>query len=130
MVNWHKYLESLCNTYAQWWRVYTITDVVGRKRVESEASPLLLDFGLMVQTVRDREEMCREEEVERLSVLEGLWTYASDHVLLVGRPGSGKSTALARLLLEEAQKANLTPQPPFPRREGGRKRIALAPLSS
>ncbi|HEY9892943.1 MAG TPA: NTPase (NACHT family), partial [Candidatus Sericytochromatia bacterium] len=66
MVNWHKYLESLCNTYAQWWRVYTITNVVGRKRVESEASPLLLDFGLMVQTVRDREEMCREEEVERL----------------------------------------------------------------
>jgi predicted NACHT family NTPase len=114
MVNWHKYLESLCNTYAQWWRVYTITDVVGRKRVESEASPLLLDFGLMVQTVRDREEMCREEEVERLSVLEGLRKYASDHVLLVGRPGSGKSTALARLLLEEAQKANLTPPAPLP----------------
>ena len=114
MVNWHKYLESLCNTYAQWWRVYTITNVVGRKRVESEASPLLLDFGLMVQTVRDREEMCREEEVERLSVLEGLRKYASDHVLLVGRPGSGKSTALARLLLEEAQKANLTPPAPLP----------------
>jgi hypothetical protein len=57
MVNWSRYLESLCNTYAQWWQVYTITDVVGQKRVESEPSPLLLDFGLMVQTVRDREEM-------------------------------------------------------------------------
>ena len=29
--------------------------------------------------------------------------YAPDHVLLIGRPGSGKSTALARLLLEEAE---------------------------
>jgi predicted NACHT family NTPase len=67
----------------------------------------------MVQTVeRDREERRKgEEKVERLTVLEGLRKYASEHVLLVGRPGSGKSTALVRLVLEEAQK-NLTPQPP------------------
>ena len=113
MVNWSRYLESLCNAYAQWWQVYTITDVVGQKGVESEPSLLLFDFGLMVQTVeRDREERRKgEEKVERLTVLEGLRKYASEHVLLVGRPGSGKSTALVRLVLEEAQK-NLTPQPP------------------
>ena len=106
MVNWSRYLKSLCNTYAQWWQVYTITDVVGQKRVEAQPSPLLFDFGLMVQTVeRDREERGKEEEkVERLSVLEGLRKYASEHVLLIGRPGSGKSTALARLLLEEAER--------------------------
>jgi HEAT repeat protein/3',5'-cyclic AMP phosphodiesterase CpdA len=106
MVNWSRYLKSLCNTYAQWWQVYTITDVVGQKRVEAQPSPLLFDFGLMVQTVeRDREERGKEEEkVERLSVLEGLRKYASEHVLLIGRPGSGKSTALVRLLLEEAER--------------------------
>ncbi len=107
MLNWRRYLESLCTTYAQWWQVYTITDVVGHHRVEAEPSPLLFDFGLMVQTVeRDREERGKaEEKIERLSVLEGLRKYASEHVLLVGRPGSGKSTALARLLLEEAERA-------------------------
>ena len=48
------------------------------------------------------------EKTERLPVLAELRKYALEqleHVLLVGRPGSGKSTALARLLLEEAEQA-------------------------
>jgi predicted NACHT family NTPase len=49
----------------------------------------------------------RSKKIERLPALEGLRKYAFDpqvcHVLLIGRPGSGKSTALARLLLEESQ---------------------------
>ena len=133
MVNWIPYLESLCKTYAQWWQVYTITDVVGHHRVESEPSPLLFDFGLMVQTVeQDRGKRGQQEQtVERLSVLDGLRKYACEHVLLVGRPGSGKSTALVRLL-EEA-KAALTPLPPSPKTgEGGEITAhfpSLAPLS-
>ncbi|MFM7600461.1 MAG: HEAT repeat domain-containing protein, partial [Pseudanabaena sp.] len=35
----------------------------------------------------------------------GICKYAGHHVLLVGSPGSGKSTALARLLLQEAENA-------------------------
>ncbi len=65
------------------------------------------------------------EKVEQLPVLEGLRKYQDNHVLLVGRPGSGKSTALQRLLWEEAQGIDLTPQPPFPAREGG-SRILLS----
>ncbi len=59
----------------------------------------------MVQTVkRDREERGEgHDKVERLTVLEGLRKYASEHVLLIGRPGSGKSTALAMQPLSEAQ---------------------------
>ncbi|MBE9008591.1 NTPase (NACHT family), partial [Fortiea sp. LEGE XX443] len=104
MTNWNDYLDSLCNHYAQWWNAYTLTDVVGQQRVEQRRSPLLLNF--MVETVQYGKEERSEtpEKVERLDVLAGLRKYAKEHVLLVGRPGSGKSTALARLLLEEAEK--------------------------
>ncbi|NEN89381.1 MAG: hypothetical protein F6K48_10940 [Okeania sp. SIO3H1] len=107
MINWRPYLESICRDYAKWWEVYTLTDVRGKKSLEQRQhiSPLL-DLGLMVQTVESEEKQRErpEEKIERLTVLEGLRKYAPNHVLLVGRPGSGKSTALARLLLEEATK--------------------------
>jgi hypothetical protein len=45
------------------------------------------------------------KQTEQLGVLEGLRKYAAEHVLLVGKPGSGKSTALQQMLQEEAQKA-------------------------
>ncbi|MEP0801961.1 HEAT repeat domain-containing protein [Funiculus sociatus] len=102
MIDWKPYLEALCNQYAQWWKVYTLTDVVGRQRVEAESPPLLEFVVEMVQPAKG-EPGEAQQKTERLGVLEGLRKYAADHVLLVGRPGSGKSTALARLLLEEAQ---------------------------
>ncbi|NES82519.1 MAG: NACHT domain-containing protein, partial [Moorea sp. SIO2B7] len=105
MINWDPYLASIHDTYAQWWQVYTLTDVQGRKPKQQQPTPRLFDFGLMVQTKSEqpqrdenREEDKNREETERLPVLEGLRKYATDHVLLVGRPGSGKSTALVRLL--------------------------------
>jgi HEAT repeat protein len=45
----------------------------------------------------------QEERQEQFAVLEGLRKYASKHVLLVGKPGSGKSTSLRRLLWEESR---------------------------
>ncbi len=67
-----------------------------------DTSPWLMD--LRVQTVQaSRNE--EEAKTEQYSVLEGLRKYAAVHVLLEGRPGSGKSTALERLLLEESEKA-------------------------
>jgi len=116
MLNWSRYLESLCNAYAQWWKFGTLKDVVEPESVESEPSTLPFEFGLMVQTVEpDAQQRSKEEQkVERLSVLEGLRKYASEHVLLVGRPGSGKSTALVRLLLEEAQQARQNPHSLIP----------------
>jgi HEAT repeat protein len=80
-----------------------------------QIAPAFFDFGLMVQTVdkekaesqkeKGEEEKEKKEKIERLPVLEGICKYAAEHVLLVGRPGSGKSTALARLLLQEAENA-------------------------
>jgi len=43
-----------------------------------------------------------------IDVLHGLRQYASEHVLIVGKPGSGKSTSLNRLLWEEANSALLS----------------------
>jgi predicted NACHT family NTPase len=107
MVDWNPYLESLCNAYRQWWTFGTLKDVVEPKRFE---------FDLMVQTVeRDTQQRGKEEKkTERLSVLEGLQKYASEHVLLVGRPGSGKSTALVRLLVATAQQALQNPHSQIP----------------
>ncbi|NET84968.1 MAG: hypothetical protein F6J94_24545 [Moorea sp. SIO1F2] len=108
MVNWDPYLASIRNSYAQWWQVYTLTDVEGRKPKQQQRTPMLFN-GLMVQTIKseqpqrdeNREEYENPEEIERLPVLDGLRKYAADHVLLVGRPGSGKSTTLVRLLGDE-----------------------------
>ncbi|MGH1397000.1 MAG: HEAT repeat domain-containing protein [Trichormus sp.] len=124
MIDWNDYLHSLCNDYAQWWNTYTLTDVVGQQRIEQKHSPPLLDF--MVQTMQSAKEQrsANQEKVERLEVLAGLRKYAAqEHVLLIGRPGSGKSTALARLLLEEAKKP--LPQP-LPDAERGASPPSLA----
>ncbi|OUL23644.1 HEAT repeat domain-containing protein, partial [Nostoc sp. 106C] len=98
--DFQQYLESVCNAYQHWWEKYTITDVEGRR----QNSPF---EGLMVATVSPKQDNRgdTQEKTERLPVQEGLRKYADNHVLLVGKPGSGKSTALARLLLEEAEKA-------------------------
>ena len=88
-----------------------MTDAEGRDRVKAE----VFDFGLMVQTIAPKSErmdgdrLDSKEPIERFTVLDGLRKYAGEHVLLVGRPGSGKSTALARLLLEEAEKDDRIP---------------------
>ncbi|NEQ68117.1 MAG: NACHT domain-containing protein [Symploca sp. SIO2D2] len=111
MPDWSNYLQSICtdSDYVRWWKVYTLTEVVGKEQQQQETTPLLFDFELMVQTVereeekRDRENKEEKERIERLGVLEGLRKYAEEHVLLVGKPGSGKSTALKRLLLEDAE---------------------------
>ncbi|MDJ0735777.1 MAG: HEAT repeat domain-containing protein [Nostocaceae cyanobacterium] len=109
VVNFKPYLESICKKYAQWWDVYTLTDVVGKKRDEQK-KPLPLLHNLMVETLKREKESWgeQEEKTEKLTVLEGLRKYALNHVLLIGRPGSGKSTALVRLLLESSQKERET----------------------
>ena len=73
-----------------------------------------------VQTAREEKpksegvEPEKSEKIDRLPVLEGIHKYAAGHVLLVGKPGSGKSTALERLLLQEAELAQADPQVAIP----------------
>ena len=101
MPEFQPYLDTIARHYDQWWRLYTLTDAEWKE--ERSAAPFF-DFGLMVQTIapKDSPELGDrpQPKIERLPVTEGLQKYAIDHVLLVGRPGSGKSTALARLMLD------------------------------
>jgi HEAT repeat protein len=108
VIDWNAYLESICKKYAQWWDSYTITDVVGKNHDKQVRKSLLFDLqaiALNPEPIKPERELLPEarEEREILNVLEGLRKYAAEHVLLIGRPGSGKSTALVRSLLEEAE---------------------------
>ncbi|MBD0387054.1 MAG: HEAT repeat domain-containing protein, partial [Nostoc sp. C3-bin3] len=107
-IDFHRYLESVSEdeTYRYWQDLYTPTDALDRQRLEPKNSRRRLDLSLMVQTVpqQPKGEAPDREKIERLNILEGLRKYAPVHVLLVGKPGSGKSTALERLLWEEAEK--------------------------
>ena len=51
-------------------------------------------------TARVAESESERQQVETYGVLEGVLKYATEHVLLVGKPGAGKTTALERLLAE------------------------------
>ena len=106
------YLEAISEKYKCWWNLYTFSDAECKKKQEQKSSSLSspFDFWLMVETLQPKQEQGNQEEekqekekTERLPVLEGIRKYANNHVLLVGKPGSGKSTALVRLLFEEAQ---------------------------
>lgn len=115
MIDFRPYLQSLASTYKDWQKYYTFTDAIGKTETPEAANPSLFDFGLEVQTVTEKKESTfpesgdpspeSRESTERLPVMEGIRKYAKDHVLLIGRPGSGKSTALVRLLHEMATQA-------------------------
>ena len=124
-INFERYLQSLVTTYQKWWEYYTLTDVTGQlQEPEPEKQRSPFDFGLMVQTIPKKPDPDHSEvelsqnkpgQTERLPILEGIRKYINDeHVLLIGRPGSGKSTALIRLLLELAQEGLEQSNGPIP----------------
>ncbi|MEG4971849.1 HEAT repeat domain-containing protein, partial [Microcoleus sp. K4-B3] len=97
-VDFPKYLQSLVESYKKQQHLYTLTDLQVEVRVEI--------------TPEDRRSQPRsaqnkpETKIERLEVLAGLRKYVQQgKVLLLGKPGSGKSTVLQRFRWELALEA-------------------------
>ena len=125
MEDFRDYLEAVCQAprLRGTCLTYVETEVVDRQRLSQpeEFDPFGGFLDLMVQNVvleekpapdgnpalgeKSLEEKKTKEKIERLPVLEGICKYAAGHVLLVGRLGSGKTTALERLLVQEAEAA-------------------------
>lgn len=99
-IDFQPYREAVISHYSQQRHLYTPTDALlplEARSVERQAQ-------------YDGQKQQREKTVEQFPVLEGLRKYAlgnqREHVLLAGRPGSGKSTTLRQLavaLAEEGQ---------------------------
>ncbi len=121
-IDFQPYLKSIRDDeyYQEGQEVYTPTTLEDRQPVRGRetARPSQRRFSsrlkLRVETVkRDQqgqeyppdESPQEKERVEQWDVLEGLRQYATDHVVLIGKPGSGKSTSMERLLWEEAERA-------------------------
>lgn len=85
---------------------YISTDAIERPQLK-----------LMVQKVAEKQQDGQpEENVNPVPVLEGIRLFCAKHrhVLLVGRPGSGKSTALNQFLIAEATRSLENPALPIP----------------
>jgi len=107
------YLRSICRVYEQWWTLDKLTDTIYQQQDASGNPRSPFQFKLRVQRVKPPPQE-RDEVPETLPILTGLSEYAANHVLLVGCPGSGKSTALVQFLVEQAKQALSHPQTPIP----------------
>lgn len=103
--SFEKYLKSILNDnekdYVKWDEVYRDTTVKGQQQQRLQ---LQVEVAQPYKgTEKGREE--NSKQATRTDVLTALRRYASEHVLLIGKPGSGKSTSLEQLLREEARTA-------------------------
>jgi predicted NACHT family NTPase len=81
------YFQAIADNFGRSSNLYTLTDTQDKKH--------FYDMGLMVQTPQPKKPVGmpfaeKQEKVEPFPVLSGIRKYANDHVLLIGKPGSGK----------------------------------------
>ena len=105
-VDFPKYLQSLVESYKKQEHLYTLTDLQVEVRVEKPPED---------RSHPRSPENKPETKIERLQVLAGLRKYVQQgKVLLVGKPGSGKSTVLQRFRWELALEALNEADRPIP----------------
>ncbi len=102
------YLQSLCQYYEQWWNRYRLTETISARQAT-------FTFKQTVQTEEPSRENLTLKEPIPPSLLQGIMHYVkSEHVLLVGSPGIGKTTALLRLWVVLAEQELQNPKPRIP----------------
>jgi len=100
------YLQEICHRYEQWWAENALTEAISARQAT-------FSFEQMVQT----EEKTSEGESKKitLSIFTAIQNYVeSEHILLVGSPGIGKSTALLRCLVQLAEREREKSEPRLP----------------
>ncbi|XQQ07413.1 MAG: HEAT repeat domain-containing protein [Leptolyngbya sp. IPPAS B-1204] len=100
------YLKEICHRYEQWWAENALTEAIAARQAT-------FSFEQMVQT----EEKDSEGKPKKiiLPIFKAIQDYIkSEHILLVGSPGVGKSTALLRCLVQLAEGEREKPEPRLP----------------
>ncbi|HEY9638381.1 MAG TPA: HEAT repeat domain-containing protein [Coleofasciculaceae cyanobacterium] len=101
-----RYLQKICCRYEQWWAVDALTETIADQQAT-------FSFEQMVQT--EEKKSGEKPQIVSLSILKGIQNYVeSEHILLVGSPGVGKSTALLRCLLSFAKEELGKAEPRIP----------------
>lgn len=130
-IDFQPYLQAILTdkNYQKWQELYTPTTVEDRRQMPEQetkiasqrrfSSPLKLRAEIVKPDKQEQGNQLDgapelQEQIEQWDVLTGLQNYEGEHVVLIGKPGSGKSTSLERLLWEEAEKALQDPNTRIP----------------
>ena len=107
MMQWEGYLAWICEKYGEILDRYVSTDVTkSADHVRDETTD---------RTQPEWEtKLTLFEEGEIGSTLEALQKYAKGHVLLVGKPGLGKTITLHRFMIDQAHRAQLNKHAEIP----------------
>jgi len=102
------YLQEICRRYEDWWTVDIFTETIAERQAT-------FSFEQMVQNLEKKSEEEKKAPIPSLPIFQEIQNYVeSEHILLVGSPGVGKSTALLRCLVDFAKKELEKPEPRIP----------------
>ncbi len=102
------YLQAICRRYEDWWTVDPLTETIADRQAT-------FSFEQMVQNLEKKSEEEKKAPIPSLPIFQGIQNYVeSEHILLVGSPGVGKSTALFGYLVSFAKEEVEKPEPRIP----------------
>jgi HEAT repeat protein len=100
------YLEGIRHRYKQWWTLNALTEAIAARQAT-------FSFEQVIQTEEKNSE--GKPQKVTLSIFNGIRSYIeSEHILLVGSPGVGKSALLLQCLLYFAETELEKPNPRIP----------------
>ncbi|MGM3305065.1 HEAT repeat domain-containing protein [Anabaena sp. WFMT] len=102
------YLQEICCRHEKWWTKDALTETIA-------AQQATFSFEQIVQTKEQKEEREEKPQIISLPIFKGIQDHIeSEHILLVGSPGVGKSTSLLRCLVSFAKAELEKPEPRIP----------------
>jgi HEAT repeat protein len=101
------YLQEICRRYERWWVENALTEAISDRQAT-------FSFEQMVQT-EEKDAEGQLKKIPPLPIFTAIQNYIeSEHILLVGSPGVGKSTALWCCLVQLVETEREKPEPRIP----------------